>query len=321
MKNDRERQIVYFDLTINTDPPGRIYDPQEVAKYLVERVEADLCVRRIEADRYMLSIARARIEQDADGHSVLAMLFIFADPDAADAANMHLETRAVRLFEKLDGEGRAFSAHAVMDLRPRVGNTFRVLLENAERLGKTRVQQMLHREIKQVFKDKEITVADADGEDVPAKAAVSLSTVASERLRAGVQAGTLSEVRLIDAIVDDQGFDAPAGVEVRRREMSLKVDVPVGQQIVDFLAELRPWGLRQGFDKMYVEWKTPVADEGDEMLALRTRTERAKIDLAQADVGETLFARKEFVTLEQRLNELSVEISDELLGKMIALLH
>jgi hypothetical protein len=147
---------------------------------------------------------------------------------------MHLETRAVRRFAKEQGEGRAFSAHALLDLTPREfgGSVFRVLLENAERLGKTRVKAELARQFKEMFAEKEITVENVDGDDVPAKPKLDLDTIASERLRQGMREGELKEVKLIDAKAVDREWDAPEAVKVRRREMSLKVQVPVGQTIL-----------------------------------------------------------------------------------------
>ena len=321
MQSRLERQIVYFDLTLNTNPPGRLPAMTELARYLKERVDADFCTSLIESERYLISITQARMLRKANGGAALGLLFAFADPDAADPANMHLETREVRFFDKLEGEGRAVSAHAVMDLEPRfVGDqVFRVLLENADRLGKTRVKQMLARQFAQVFKDKELTVENRDGAEVRARPTVDLSAVASDRLKQGLKNGRLKEVKLIDSTLHEDGFDAPEAVEIRRREMSLKVDVPAGKTITDALETIRPWAREKGFDRMYVEWER-AKEPGAEQTLSRSASERAKIDLAQADIGETLFAKKEFVTLECSLPDLCQDFSDELLDAMLAIL-
>lgn len=322
MKNEKERQVVFFDLTLDTSPPGRLPPMNELAEFLIERIEAGLCSRLVERDRYLISIEHGRIVRKADGAPALAMLFIFADPDAADPANMHLRTKRVRRFEKEEGEGRAISAHVLIDLVPKHenGRIFRVLLEHAERLGKTRIRAEIQNHVKQVFKDKEITVETADGDDVVARPSVQLHAIANERLRAGMADGTLQEVRLIDTHVPEGGFDAPEPVEIKRREMALKVQVPIGQRVDDVLNAIRPWAREQGFHEMYVRWMPANGHEALAPGAPQRKPQAAKINLAQDDIGETLYAQKEFVVLEEALSDLSTDISDELIGAMLRML-
>jgi hypothetical protein len=200
------------------------------------------------------------------------------------------------------------------------GRIFRVLLEHAERLGKTRVRAELHSHIRQVFKDKEITVETVDGDEVVARPSIVLHAIANERLRAGIAEGTLQEVKLIDTHVPEGGFDAPDPVVIKRREMSLKVEVPLGQQVDDVLNVIRPWARGQGFDEMYVRWM-PAAHDDDAIAGGVARTpQAAKINLEQDDIGETLYAQKEFVSLEHALSDLSTEISDELINAMLLML-
>jgi hypothetical protein len=144
--------------------------------------------------------------------------------------------------------------------------------------------------------------------------------VASDTLRQSIRQGSLKEVTLIDASALDRGFDAPAPVKVRRREMSLKVDVPVGQTIENVLNQIRPWAREQGFDEMYVRWTRPRTG-GDDENVTASEPERAKINLAQEDIGETLFAKKEFISLKVPLADLCVEPSEEMLNGMLAILQ
>ncbi len=322
MQNQRLRQIVYFDLNLDTNPPGRLPPMADLAGYLIERIEAQLCTRLVESERYLISILRGRLERKENGDPVLALLFAFADPDAADPANMHLQTRVVRRFDKLEGEGRAVSAHAVIDLAPRhpQGRIFRVLLENADHLGKTRVRTELQAQFRQVFQDKEITVENADGDEVRARPKIDLDAIVSDRLRQGIADATLKEVTLIDTRVVDQGFDAPDPVKIRRREMSLKVDVPVGQRVQNVLDQIKPWAREQGFEEMYVRWIPAPAEPREGAAMAASEPQRAKINLAQDDIGETLYAKKEFIELELPLGDLCTDFSDELVRGMIRLL-
>ncbi|WP_267397140.1 MULTISPECIES: hypothetical protein [unclassified Sphingomonas] len=321
MQNQKTRQVVFFDLNLATSPPGKLPAMGDLARFLKERVDADLCVRLIEAERYLIGITRARIVKKANGAEALALLFVFVDPDAADPANMHLHTREVRRFAKQAGEGRAISAHVLVDLEPRVygGAIFRVLLENADRLGKTRVRAELQREMREVFRDKEITVENIDGDDVAAAPKIDMSAVAGDRLRQGITQGTLKELKLIDAKAIERGFDAPEPVKVQRREMSLKVQIPPGQRLEDVLEAIKPWARANDFEEMYVRW-VPAIEEGPMGPRPPQEAERAKINLAQEDIGETLYARKEFVQLAEPLSDLCDDLSNELVDAMKGLL-
>lgn len=58
---------------------------------------------------------------------------------------------------------------------------------------------------------------------------------------------------MIDARAVDGGFDPPQGVEVRRREMALRVAPPAGERVTDFLNRIKPWAQANGFEEMYVQ--------------------------------------------------------------------
>lgn len=324
MQSRRERQIVHFDFVLDTNPPGSIENVREIADFLVERVSAGLCVRKVENERYLIAITSARVVSKLDGSPVLALLFSFADPDVADSANMHLDTRTVRFFNLEEGEGRVVSAHAIIDLTPRHGSggrVFRVLLESVNGLGKTRVRAELARELAQVFKDKEIKVTNLNGDQVPARPTIDMTTVASERLKNSVREGaTIKEITLVDARGAERGFDQPDPVKRIRREMQLKVEVPLGQTVEQVLKRIQPWARDNNFEEMYVSWTRPRQPAGSGESAPIIAPERAKITLAQEDIGETLFARKDFVRLGHALPDYCIDFSDELLAKMVAIL-
>ncbi|WP_137710122.1 hypothetical protein [Sphingobium sp. RSMS] len=310
-------------MTIDSSPPGRLPPMAELGDYLIERVDADLARKFVEREKFEIAIVRSRKIALSNGDPALALLFTFADPDAPDPANIHLPTRRVRRFDKEEGEARGYSAHAILCLTPTEygGRRFRVLLESAERLGKSRVSQMLDYQFRAIFQSKEIVLENDKGDEVAAKPKVRLDTVTNDRLRDSVSGGVIKSLKLIDPILEQSGFDPPEGVRIRRREMFLKVDVPPGQQVQSMLKHLQPWARSQGFREIYVEW-LPEHEAAASAGKLNARNvERAKIDLAQRDIGETLFAKKAFVSVTRPLTDLSTEFSDELLDAMAALME
>lgn len=88
-------------------------------------------------------------------------------------------------------------------------------------------------------------VENADGDEVKARPKIDLDAIASDRLRQGMADAELKEVKLIDTRAIEQDFDAPEPVEIRRREMSLKVHVPLGQHVSNVLEQIKPWARDQ----------------------------------------------------------------------------
>jgi hypothetical protein len=187
-------------------------------------------------------------------------------------------------------------------------------------LGKIRIRTELQNNFRKVFEDKEITVEDVNGEEVKARPKIDLDAIASDRLRQGIAEGTLKEVKLIDTSAIAADFDAPDPVKIRRREMALKVEVPFGQQVAEVLEAIKPWAREQGFNEMYVQWVPAAALDDEDERGVANEPQKAKINLAQDDIGETLYARKEFVELANPHGDLSTEISEEMIGGMLRML-
>jgi len=314
-----DREVVRFDLTFDTNPSGLTVPMTEIGTYLLDRVQAGLAVSAIEAERYLLLIADGRMVALPSGARALSLLFHLGDPDASDASVIHLKKRTLRHFQKEEEEGRAVSAHLLLCLEPATprGRIYRALLEKVVGLGQSRVKPELQRQLRQVFRDKEIPVTDIDGNERKAIPRVELQPVASERLKAELQDGTkIGTVRLVNSRIEDGGFDPPAFAEIKRREMALKVDVPLGMKAEEALRALQLFARENRFDEMYVQWERPKPASADE----RVMPNRAKIDVMNDDIGETLFAQRHIIKLAERMNDCVPALRDDMIDAMAALL-
>jgi hypothetical protein len=318
-----EREVVQFEIQLDIDPPGRLGPLADIAELLIKRVADGECVTSIDNGRLLIGISDARfVKVDGDRRGGLALLFDITDPTASVAANKHMKTRATRHFERLPDEGRAVSAHMLLRLEPSTygSNRYRALLETAVGLGRSRVGPHLQRQIKAIFKDHDIKVENADGDLQKAQPAVQMHTVHRDRLRSSMEDVELSEVVLIQPKPPKGAFDPPDIVRVQRHEMRLKVDMPPTMTALQALDRLRPWAKKQGFEQVYVRWKpragTAEAIEGPSDLSHN----RAKIDLNNKDFGETLFARRHFVTLSGDMTDCVDSLRDDMVGEMAALI-
>lgn len=248
------------------------------------------------------------------------MLFDLVDPLASTAANRNMETRKVRLFEKHEGEGRAVSAHMLLALdSPDRSNRYKALLEVAVGLGQSRIKPHLQRVLKRIFDEQGYEVEDADGNRVPARPAFNMNAVHKDRLKEEIGDAEISELVLIHASVPKGEFDAPGVVKVTRREMRLKVEKSMAHKAEVVLKALKPWAKDQGYDQVYIRWRR--AEE--ETLGRSDSSQgynRATIDLQNADIGETLFARRHFVTLREEMVDCSESLRDDMVAAMVELL-
>jgi hypothetical protein len=248
------------------------------------------------------------------------MLFDLADPFSSVAVNRNMETRAVRRFDKRRGEGRALSAHMVMALQNADGtNRYKALVEVAAGLGQSRIKPHLQRVLRRIFEEREYKVEDADGKWVPARPQFEMEAVHKDKLREDIGAAEISELVLIQAGVPQGEFDAPGVVKVTRREMRLKVDKTMVDRAEDVLRTLKPWAKDQGYNQVYVRWRRSDA-EMPKRRDSSLRYNRATIDLQNADIGETLFARRHFVTLNEEMVDCTESLRDDMVAAMVELL-
>lgn len=312
-----EREIVQFTVGLGTNPPGQFSDIEVLAEQLVHEVKAGNCVSSIDAERMQIGISDAKIVRSGSQPPALALLFDLTDPFATVPANRHMRTRAVRLFEKEQDEGRAVSAHMLLSLHP-VGKTthFRALLEQAFGLGQSRVKPHLQRVLRRIFEEQGYTVENADGIHVPARPVVGMDAVRSDRLEESIDGSEISELVLIQTGVPKGDFDPPHIVQVTRREMRIKVEKSMTHRFMEVLSEVRPWAQANNYHQVFVRWKRPASSD-DLGSTSKVQYNRATIDLRNADLGETLFAKRHFVTLDEDMVDCVETLRDDMIAKML----
>lgn len=315
-----EREIVQFTVHLNTTPPGRFSDLDELAHQIWHDAKAGLCVSPIDNGRLQIGLSDAAIVDLKGGTKGLAMLFDLIDPEASVPANRHMKTRKLRTFDKEQDEGRAVSAHLLLELAPiDDSNRFRALLEVSLGLGQSRVKPHLQRIIRRIFQERDFRVEDADGNLVPATPTFGMHAVRSDKLRQDIENAEISELVLIQASVPKGDFDPPEVIDVSRREMRLKVEKSMVGEVAKVLNAIKPWAKEQGYDQVYVRWKR-CADESDLEGKSKSAYDRAKIDLRNQDIGETLFAKRHFVSLDSEMNDCVETLRDDVLEAMIGLI-
>lgn len=312
-----EREVVQFTISLNTSPLGRFDDIEPLAEQIVHDVRSGMCVAAIEAERMQIGLSDAQIIKLPDGGKALAMLFDLTDPFATVPANRHMRTRKVRLFDKEQDEGRAVSAHMLMALTPMDGSRrYRALLEHSIGLGQSRIKPHLQRVLRRIFEVQGYTVEDADGRNVAAKPVFGMEAVRSDKLEESIERAEISELVLIHTGVPKGEFDAPDVVQVTRREMRVKVARTFTGEFMKVLKAIKPWATENHYNQVYVRWKRQPDERALEGTS-KVQYNRATIDLRNADFGETLFAKRHFITLDRDMVDCVETLRDDMIGKMV----
>lgn len=322
MKTETGRQVVSFHLTLDPGVEGIASILDQVAGLMIQRVQSGEDLVEIEGKTMIFGFIDAEIRKSGNGMDCLCLLALCADKEGADPAWFNTTDGSLRSLLKGANEANATTAHLVIALRPAQVNGRRHagILEVATNVGRTRVRAGFNRTLKAAARLGELVAEDKrTGKRVPLKPTTTMELVASDKIKQQARGGQIKSIILYDRNVDNEGLDPPIGVIPKRRQMTLKVDLPRGEQIVDFLNRLKPWATAKGFDDMYVAWEHSDEEQGDSV-AESPKSESARIDLRLEDVGEMAFARRRYVQLDEKLPEAQSELHDGLLRKMLSLI-
>lgn len=306
-----ERWALFYDLALMPFPPTATgFELEPFADALIDRAEAGQSVRQLEGGRRTLRITKARRVQLRDGTPGLALLFTLADPRGADPGFQHMQTGVTRSARKQAGEGKAVSVHSLIRLTRSVPDMaiYPMISEEVVGLGRSMIQDMLKAEFRVIAEDLGYETTLPSGTVTKARPVPEIVGRRSEELGAAITGGILHQVELIDPRVVSQGVDEPAGIELRRRQLSVRIRSFDGS-VRDKLNELKNWAHSQGYPEMHVRWRVPNT----------TRTQGTTLPTALQDVGEALYVKRRSITVDRALDECSESIRDDLLAALVGI--
>lgn len=319
MTPSREREIVQFTIKLDTEPEGRTDDIETLSGFIVDAVKKGECIKDIDNARMQIAISDAKVyTHGTTGDKALALLFDITDTEATIPANRDMKTRDTRYFDREDDEGRALSAHMVMSLKPFAdgSNRFRALLEVASGLGRTRIAPHFQRVLKKIYKEQDFKVITSDGDTVKARPVTTFTAVRSDKLKDEIDQSEIKELVLHDTMAEQSEFDLTGVAKVRTREMRLKVRSDMVNNLRTVLGTVTPWAKKNNYDQITVRWKRNYTDSALEKND-KELYGRAKIDTNNSDIGETLFAKKHFISLDEDMTDCVEKICEDMVLKML----
>ena len=241
---------------------------------------------------------------DIRARSNQVVLLFRRSSDGAAPIFEHRATRRLRRSDKREDEFKAYSAHLFLSLDEVMTphRTHRAILEEVPGLGRTYIQELLRRTLRQEI----YSYTDEKGEERETYTIPRLNGVASETLRDGIQGGGINYIELVRRPRLD-GLDT-AGLIPRseRLRLSVKADRRTSFRGV---ANVKAWAQQRGWDEIRVQVET--ADE-------RTRV----VDISrEANASDVLFVRAERVgRISPPLEECTDDVVDVLVARARRLL-
>ena len=303
-----ERYVLLYDLKLRTARKNIEFPTlSEMAPALVNRVRNNdsYMFLRSDSEDYpppWVRIKDAKIVDIAADRQGLALLFSIGDPRGANPSFENSKTAVIRTIEKEENEGKAVAAHCVISLTERPTQRYRMVMEDIRGLGRTRLRDMLAREIKAISQDYNLEYTNNSDEQVDTYIIPDLEGHKSEKLTESLKRGTISGVQLVDNN-STQHLDEIDGAKITRRELKVAVAHVQGQDKTSVLERIKQWAAEKNYDRMKLVWNDP---EG------AGKPEKAWVETAQQDVQDTYFIKQVKVRVDQPLDEACESLRDDL---------
>ena len=236
-----------------------------------------------------------------------SFLFQYSDSKISDPAFSELSSGVLRSEPKLEGEGVAVSAHAIVYLDPikEDGLEYLMLLEDSPGIGKTKLTPFLNGFLKSLLTTD---FDNVDGVRLKCYPYMNFDHLASQSLLEDLEHG---ELRFIELIKNQtiRELDEEPFLDKTTQTVKVKATPKTsGKLAVDFINKVKDVGKEKGYHDMRVVFKK---DEGNQR--------SVKLSTFREDAGEALFGRMELITTDYDLPQCSGVIDKKFLAHMRAL--
>jgi hypothetical protein len=306
MLSQWERYAFVYDLRLRPYPEtAPEINLQNVVSLLEPRQQRGESVKLLNKETAAIRIQALRIDMK---NAVLQVLINYADTAAVDPVFGNLQTGALRLEPKLDGEGIAVSAHMLVSLAPDANGAYVVVLEDVPGVGRTKITAFLTSEFRQV---SDFPFRDVDGRVKKSRPMPELLGHQSQQLREGLAEGVLKGVELVRTAYAPGEFDEEGVTEEQKRTIALKVRGNlVGDAAVAVLNQIRSRALEHGYTNMRVRFRGP------------NRVRTVDVPTAREDAGDVLYVRYEHLgPFERPMQQSTDRLRDDMIEELMTLLE
>ncbi len=311
MLHIRERWIQFHELVLSPEPPeAPSIKLRDLVPYLERLVNDGEAYQEKDKGKSAFRVSDINVERRKGGREALVLLLQYADKDATDPTFADLQTGALRTEPKLDGEGIAVSAHAVISMDPIPGkeDRYHFLLESVPGLGRSKIEPFLKRQLKVASEGLFDFIDEENGVRKTYAPSLALLGTPSKSFLDEMEAGRLEGVELIRRMPAEHGIDEEGYFfeQTYTLKISVKHQGLIGP---DALNRLKRWGRAQGFDDLRVRYKKREGKQKSVLMGT---------DLD--DLRDALVVKDELISSEVELPQCSEQIIQWFSGKMIDML-
>lgn len=307
------RHILYFDLAMSPYPSDAEPIPlADLMPHLEKRCSDGKAFEVIDNERRVIRLAETKRYKTGAGKDAVGLLFSLGDKNKAEPGFTHFDTGKIRIVKPEENEAGGMSVHAIIEMSPAHvgGHIYRFLYEDVTGFGRTLIERFLRSQFKEICDDLDTHFLREGGAKIKTRPMVDIAGHASDRLKNSIKEGRLLHIELFSTVKKDWGFDEGKYVKNARQDISVSIakTLPHGDGLT-LVEKFKVWAKNNGYDSMRVRWR----EEG------ARRLQSAKLDTAKLDAGEALFTKSVELTLAAPLPDISADISDELVKKMLKL--
>lgn len=273
---------------------------------LIFRAQQGLATRRYERDNRVMRIADARRVQLPSGHQGLAMVMTLGDRRGSNPSFLHFTAGHSRDPERLEGEVKGLSAHAIIELAEDQDHAgrHRMLLEDVSGMGRTPVSQLLRSQLRAISTDRDERFRAPDtGGNIQLRPVIEVWPQKSPQVAEALARGRLGVVELYDTS-RPPAFDEQPEFVVKRRVMKVEV-LPSEDGLQGALQRLKALARQEGYGNMKLSWRLADGQVADS--DIRTDLE---------DLGTALLARREMVSVENPMSDATHRLNEEFIEAM-----
>jgi len=309
MLNPYERWVYFHRFILDSSPA---HAPQielkGVIEHLKQLVDSGGAFKMVENDEACFRIRDLKINY-AENSAVF--LLMYSNSKASDPVFSKLTTTDLRPEPKLEGEGIAVSAHAVLRLVPTEGggNEYLFLLEEVPGLGRSGLEGFFQTMFRAVTKGQlSFFDEEENGRSRSFRPRVRILATPSKTFQEELEGSTVDNIELVERIKISH-FDEEHYYQEDVRTLKLKVVDGNGEK-ASFIEKLRKKAKKEGFDDLKIHYKKNGGKRQTAVMGTDTD-----------DVKDALVGRVEYLEYAPGLAQCSDKIINSYAKKILGLLE
>lgn len=306
-----ERWVQFHELYLKSEPEDAPkIELRSLAPLWISRIRANQAVKLIKKDTAAIRIVDVMEQQKS---KTLILLLQYTDTNVTDPAFSNLETGQLRVEPKLEGEGIAVSAHAVIALEPhdKEGLLYKILLEEVPGLGRSAVGPFIRSELKEIAQSQ-FQYNDIDANNVVKNylpASEILGTPSKQFIDELEEGCVLQSIELVKLTSDAPEIDEEGFYTETSRHIRLVPEKQNTSNLREAIEKVRRLAKKEGYNNIKFRYKHPQGK-------LKTTTMGSTI----GDMADALILRSEPIKSEEILGQCSQKIVESFAKQMVKLM-